>query len=151
MYWRTLKYKFIAIRCDDHESILEFSICNQSISTPEWVYMGENLVYVPFQQRPRGIFYTEASGKHCNDINPIPISNSLSLAHKINALHKHVPSFKNVCIIRNGKVTHRGENWLLPTVKERAKLIAEKTYLMELMVRLENGEAGDEIVEDNEE
>lgn len=71
MYWKTVRYTFKAIRCDDHKLLMSSNICEQRMDEQyETVVMGGNVVDIPFHQRPRGIFYTETGSKDAENIIP---------------------------------------------------------------------------------
>lgn len=119
MYWRTLRDSFKAIRCDNRESILEFNVCDQKTNQVyEVVDMGGNLIYVPFANRPRGIFYTETVGKNCDLIEPVDYD-MVEDSRSVDSVQIR-PRFQKVSI---GRIRHyyRAVYWHPPTADNQAK------------------------------
>lgn len=127
MYWRTLKDHFLAVRCDSHEAILNYNICEQNLDEIyEIVNMGGNLHLTPFHKRPRGVFYTETTGKNYDNINPAPVAKYTSIASSVPIIW---PKFDKVCLSKKGE-NISSHNWVNPNSAAYKKILQQRGEMM---------------------
>lgn len=122
MYWRTLKDRFRSIGCDDHHLLMKARTCDrQKMENYETVDMGGNVIDVPFNQRPRGVYYTESTGRDYNNIKPVAFNAPLAIATMVVMMDLAIPKFKKL-LLRNGTEEKKYKNWKAPTDGDAAKL-----------------------------